>query len=99
MSESVMVFASFHPREDSRATFLELMSGLVENTRREPGCVMYDLYEDEDGGFHLFEEYADREALDTHRAADYFTHYRANVVDMIDGDIGVLILSAVDKAG
>ena len=99
MAEPVMVFASFRPRDDARADFLELMAGMVENTRREPGCAMYDLYEDEDRGFHLFEEYVDRDALDAHRAADYYIHYRANVVDMLDGDIGVLVLSAVDRAG
>ena len=99
MAEPVLVFASFRPKDASRNEFLELMAGMVESTRREPGCVMYDLYADEDGGYHLFEEYVDRDALEAHRAADYYVHYRANVVDMLDGGIGVLVLSAVDRAG
>ena len=96
MSERVTVFASFHPTESSRDDFLALMDMMVENTRREPGNEVYDLYADAEGGYHLFEIYADQDALQAHRDAEYYKQYRASVVDMLEGGIGVLVLSAVD---
>jgi quinol monooxygenase YgiN len=98
MSEPVTVFASFRPLPEHREAFLDLMAMMVENTRQEPGCRTYDMYADADGGYHLFEIYDDQDALQAHRDAEYYQHYRANVIDMLDGGIGVVVLSAVDAA-
>jgi quinol monooxygenase YgiN len=96
MSEKVTVFASFHPNESSRDDFLALMEMMIVHTRREPGNEVYDLYADAEGGYHLFEIYSDQDALQAHRDADHYKHYRANVVDMLEGGIGVVVLSAID---
>lgn len=99
MSEKVTVFASFKPTAEARNAFLDLMAMMVEHSRKEPGCEVYDLYADGDGGHHLFEIYSDEAALQAHRDAAYFKDYRAKVVDMLEGDIGVLVLKAIDAAG
>ena len=98
MSDRVTVFASFHPTEEAGEAFLELMAMMVENTRQEPGCETYDLYADAAGGYHLFEIYSNDTALQAHRDAAHYKEYRAAVVDMLDGDIGVVVLSAIDAA-
>lgn len=99
MADPVTVFASFKPNEASRDDFLELMQMMIEHTRQEPGNEVYDLYADAEGGYHLFEVYEDDAALQAHRDADHYKHYRANVIDMLEGGIGVIVLSAVDAAG
>ncbi len=98
---TVSVFASFHPHPGSTAEFLELMTGMVRDTRNEPGCLRYDLFVEagEGTGYHLFEIYADSDALEAHRAADHYKAYRAAVPDLLAEPIGVLVLDAVDVAG
>ncbi|MBL5898249.1 antibiotic biosynthesis monooxygenase [Lelliottia amnigena] len=53
---------------------LPLYRELVEATRREPLCIAYDLYVDEnDAGHFIFvEEWPDRVALDAHCASEHF---------------------------
>ena len=99
MSDPVTVFASFKPTVEAHDAFRELMAMMVENTRQEPGCEAYNLYADADGGYHLFEIYSDEEALQAHRDAAHYKEYRAKVVDMLDGGIGVLVLNAIDVVG
>ncbi len=99
MSDRVTVFASFKPTEEAHDAFRELMAMMVDHTRREPGCEAYNLYADAGGGYHLFEIYSDEEALQAHRDAAHYKEYRAKVVDMLDGGIGVLVLSAIDAVG
>ncbi len=95
---TVSVFASFYPKPESQDAFLALMAGMVRDTRDEPGCLRYDLFSGvgEDGGYHLFEIYADAGALDAHRAAAYFKAYRAAAPDLLAEPIGVLVLEPVD---
>ncbi|MEE9684991.1 putative quinol monooxygenase [Lelliottia amnigena] len=53
---------------------LPLYRELVEATRREPLCIAYDLYVDENdaGHFIFIEEWPDRAALDAHCASEHF---------------------------
>jgi len=99
MAEPISVFASFRPRAEAREVFLDLMSGMVEHTRDEPGCEVYDLYADADGGYHLFERYVDAAGLDAHRETAHYKDYRARVADMLEGGIGVVVLTEIDRAG
>jgi len=95
---TISVFASFFPHLESTSEFLGLMAGMVRDTRNEPGCLRYDLFAEagEETGFHLFETYADSDALEAHRAADHYQAYRATVSDLLAKPIGVVVLEAVD---
>lgn len=95
---TVSVFASFYPRPDATEEFLELMAGMVEGTRRESGCLRYDLFSagGEGSGFHLFEIYADSAALDAHRETDHYKAYRRRAPDLLSEPIGVIVLDPVD---
>lgn len=101
MGDSVIVFASFRAVAEKGDELGELLAWMVENTRREPGCERYDLYRQRgaDGAFHLFERYRSNEALDEHRAADYYVEYRRRVAHLIEGTVDVILLDAIDVAG
>jgi quinol monooxygenase YgiN len=94
----VIVFASFRPAEGQQQAVHELLTWMVEHTRREPGCERYDLFHapGDDATFHLFERYRDDEALQAHRATEHYVEYRRRIVDMLDGPIDVLVLDPVD---
>ncbi|WP_338885460.1 putative quinol monooxygenase [Xenorhabdus sp. TH1] len=53
---------------------LPLYRELVEATKREPLCIAYDLYVDQNdaGHFIFIEEWPDQAALDAHCASEHF---------------------------
>jgi quinol monooxygenase YgiN len=72
---------------------------MVGHTRAEPGCERYDLYAAADGApLHLLERYANREALEAHRATEHYLEYRRRVVDLIEGGVDVVVLDGLDVA-
>ena len=52
---------------------------------KEPGCKRFDISRDPDnpGAVFLYELYADRAALDAHRATPHFEAYSADVAPMV----------------
>lgn len=57
----------------------ELLQALVEPTRAEPGCMIYELHRDpEDAGrFMFYERFVNQAALDTHVAMPQFVNFGA----------------------
>ncbi|WP_352399166.1 putative quinol monooxygenase [Anaerotignum sp.] len=57
--------------------YLKLATKMVEETRKEVGCVYYDLVRDtkEEGVFYFVEKYVDQAAVDAHRSSPHFTTY------------------------
>lgn len=53
---------------------------LREQTRREPGNIVYDVYRSTEvpNVFFLYERYADQAALDAHRASAHFDQHGKN---------------------
>ena len=97
-SSPAIVFASFTPRPERVPQLRATLDVMVEHTRQEPGCQVYDLYESDDDGtrFHLFERYADGDALEAHRATDHYKAYRAKLPELLASPIQVAVLSEVD---
>ena len=97
-----LVFVRFFPKKEAVGDVKALLENMVVNSRTEPGCAIYDLYEAHDiegqgGVFCLVERYMDDEALLAHRATDYYKDYRAAIVDLIDRPIEVNILHPIDS--
>jgi quinol monooxygenase YgiN len=95
-----IVFASFTPRPERVPQLRATLDVMVEHTRREPGCEVYDLYESDDDGtrFHLFERYVDGDALEAHRVTEHYKAYRAKLPELLASPIQVAVLSEVDVA-
>jgi quinol monooxygenase YgiN len=96
MSQPVMVFASFVPHDGNVDAVREILRGMRISTRQEPGCEQYDLFNASNDGtpsFHLIERYTDADALQAHRDSDHYKAYRAAIPDLLDGPIGVVVLT------
>jgi quinol monooxygenase YgiN len=96
-----LVFVRFFPKEGAFNQVKTILENMVINSRTEPGCLVYDLYEAQTpegigGVLCLVERYKDDEALLAHRAADYYKAYRATIMDLLDAPIEVNILSPID---
>lgn len=96
--EAAIVFATLRPHPEKAADLEDALHTMVEHTRAEPGCEVYDLYRSgqENVVYHLFERYTDADALEAHRAAPYYKEYRAKLPDLLDSPVEVTLLSEVD---
>lgn len=54
-----------------------LFSKLTEESRKEPGCAMYQVHRHRTDGrrFFIYEQYKDDAALEAHRTATHFLQY------------------------
>ena len=98
MSQPVQVFASFVPKDGQVESALQVLLTVRAATRQEPGCEQYDLFSAETDGrpsFHLIEKYTDADALQAHRDSYHYQAYRAAIPDLLDGPIGVVVLTEV----
>ncbi len=96
-----LVFVRFFPKEGAFVQVKAILGNMVVNSRTEPGCQIYDLYEattpEGTGGvLCLTERYGDDEALLAHRATDYYKDYRATIMDLLAQPIDVNILNPID---
>jgi quinol monooxygenase YgiN len=79
MAQKIDVVAHIHAAPGQEAPVREVLEGFVEPTRREQGCLRYDLFEDMDhpGQFTFIEEWASREDLSRHAQSSHITAGRA----------------------
>ncbi len=56
---------------------LENLKTLVDETRKEKGCIQYDLIEESDnkGTFLVVETWENQQALDTHNTSKHFSDF------------------------
>jgi quinol monooxygenase YgiN len=67
----------FSVREGELDAVLAALRPLVEESRREPGCLMYQAHRDPENAnvFFLYEQYADEAAYHAHADSDHFKTY------------------------
>ena len=97
----VSVVATFSPKENRESDVERILQGKVGPTRREPGCLRYELYAvaGAEQQFVLLEAYADQGALEAHRATEHYKSYRSRIADLLKEPIRVLVLDAIDAGG
>lgn len=72
---------------------INLFSKLTEESRKEPGCVMYQVHrhKTDPRRFFIYEQYKDDAALEAHRAAPHFLQYARKelpkVADRTEGNL------------
>ncbi|MFD3492623.1 putative quinol monooxygenase [Streptomyces sp. NPDC058690] len=74
----VVVVARWNPGPGSRDIVRAELANLVTASRREPGCLGYQVFHPDgamDGDIVLIERYADREAHDAHRDSPHFQRH------------------------
>lgn len=77
--------------------FKRLAADVVAQTRKEPGCLRYDLLQDvEDPNIFLFiEEYKNEDAFQTHRNMPYMAPFRIEREKLLDRFTGLRKLKAL----
>lgn len=76
--EIVIIAARITLKDGCERAFMRLCRPLIEQTRREKGCLRYELYRDpqQRNVFFFYEEYAGKKAQQFHSEQEYMDEYR-----------------------
>jgi autoinducer 2-degrading protein len=89
----VVLAVTWVARAGHETEVAELFSRLTKESRKEPGCVMYQVHRHrtERRRFFIYEQYKDEAALEAHRTAPHFLQYAKKelpkVADRMDGHL------------
>jgi len=74
----LVVNVHFQAAPGKEAALKAGLLGLVEPTRKEDGCILYDLHQspDDPGKFMFYEIWTSRETLDRHSASAHILAFR-----------------------
>jgi quinol monooxygenase YgiN len=98
----VNVQASIVPKPEHVQDVEREMLTMVQASRQEEGCLMYDLLKDEKDGavrFHVQERYRDADAVKAHQGSEHYRAYRAKAGDWFASAPQVTVLHDVDVSG
>ena len=70
----VLLIAKNTVKQGKQQAFLELAKEMIVQTRKESGCISYDLVsvQNDSQQYYFIEKYADMQALEAHRATMHF---------------------------
>jgi len=82
----IVVLARIKAKQDSAETVKSELLKIVEPTRKEAGCIKYQLHQDiEDPSIFVFYEIWQSAAfLERHKDTDHYRHYASTVSGLIE---------------
>ncbi len=91
------VVAHIHAKPGQEAAVREILEGFVAPTRKEEGCLRYDLFVDlsDAGKFTFIEEWTSTAALETHSQSAHITAGRAKMPDLLREPGWVQVLTRI----
>jgi quinol monooxygenase YgiN len=91
------VFAEFQAKPGREDELDGLLKGLLEPTRKERGCLQYDLHADNDkpGHFLFFENWTSMELLRAHLASPHLTAFQARAAELLDGPLRIVFAARI----
>lgn len=97
MSDSLHLIAMFTARPGKAGALRELLEGLIEPTRAEPGCLDYRLLADREDErcFVFVEAWRDGAALDAHFETPHLQNALAKFPELLEGELELRRLKLV----
>lgn len=99
MAEPVTVVARIRAKRGMEERTQAALMSLIEPTRREMGCVNYDLHVSVDNPalFIFYENWTSKSALDQHLLSDHLAKVRAQAEALFDGPIEITLARMVSS--
>lgn len=97
MSEKIDVVAHIHAAPGHEAVVREALESFVEPTRKEDGCLRYDLFQDitDPLKFTFIEEWTSEAALDAHSKSAHIAAGRAKMEGKLSGPSWVQVVRRI----
>jgi quinol monooxygenase YgiN len=89
----VVLAVTWMAKSGKEAEVADLFSKLTAESRKEPGCAMYQVHRHrtEPRKFFIYEQYKDDAALEAHRSAAHFLQFAKKdlpkIADRVDGQL------------
>ena len=82
----IHILASFKVKNDKLSEFIKLCNELIEESRKEEGCVSYHLQQNTERENYLVfvEEWKSNEAIEKHNSSEHFTRIVSLLVEMCE---------------
>jgi quinol monooxygenase YgiN len=95
MPEAITVLARLKAKDGTQDTVKAECLALVEPTRSEKGCLIYDFHQDTEdpASFMFYEQWTGKGALDEHLQTPYLQAFIARADELLDGPLDVTIYS------
>lgn len=83
---NIYLSAVIHIKENYVMDAIEILKKLVIETRKEKGCVQYDLFEDyrNKGVFFIHENWETKEDLHNHQVSEHMLFFRERIASMLE---------------
>lgn len=89
----IVLAVTWQAKPGHESEVAELFRKLTTESRKEPGCLMYQVHrlQGDTARFFIYEQYKDEAALEVHRKTQHFLEYArkqlAPIADRIAGDL------------
>lgn len=92
----IIVLAKVSPKPEKKAELLELVKGVMAETRKEAGCISYTLMDNphDPEGCMFVEEWESKEALLQHAASPHVAEWRKASAELLSAKTAVRIFQA-----
>ena len=81
---------------ENKAKFIETAKELIEKSRKESGCISYNLFESVDGKYLTFiEEWKNEKAIEEHNNSDHFKSIVPKLGELTSGEMDVVLYKEV----
>ena len=82
----IHILASFKVKNDKLSDFIKLCNELIEESRKEEGCISYHLQQNTERENYLVfvEEWKSNEAIEKHNLSEHFTRIVPLLVEMCE---------------
>ncbi len=83
--------AFFHAKPGQGETLGARLLELVEPSRKEPGCIRYDIFQSQDkpDTWFVYEDWRSPEDLEVHMRTPYVRAFLKDVAALVEGDVEI----------
>ncbi|MBZ5594259.1 MAG: antibiotic biosynthesis monooxygenase [Acidobacteriia bacterium] len=84
--DEIVVVAHFTAKQGKEGELLDLLHSLLEPTRKEAGCIRFELNQEVDNprAFTFAEKFASREAFEAHTKTPHIARFRQQAEELLE---------------
>lgn len=93
----IKIVAKNYIKNDKKDIFLKLAKELIIESRKEDGCIAYDIYEGIDvRSLTFIEEWRDEKAIESHNNSNHFKTIVPKLAEFVDGEMDVSLYKKIN---
>jgi quinol monooxygenase YgiN len=84
---TIFIVSVKKPKREKAEDLYNALLAIEGQTKKEEGCIEYNLYNEVDGSIFMYEAWRSQEDLDKHLRTPYLEEYKKNAQDLIENEI------------